>query len=144
MGTLRGWATWLLRVVSRWVSHDDERWARAMLRELVAIDDDRDALFWALGSTTALLRRVVALKNIGSLGRKIGGLLSHIGLPASVYLLCAAGVLRLTFDMFPGWQADNSHLVKWFASVVIPELAFWAGGLWFWRTRRFRLVGPTR
>jgi hypothetical protein len=145
MSAARRLATWLLRAVSRWASHDDERWAQAMLRELEVIDSDRDAVSWALGSTTALLRQLlgqtVALKNIRRIGRTTGSILAGIGLGASFFMFSAAGLLRLAFHMFPGWQAEHARLAEWFTAIVLPEIAFVATGVWVWRTTRFRFVG---
>jgi hypothetical protein len=141
MRASRRLATWLLRAVSRWVSGADERWAEAMLRELESIDSDRDAVSWALGGTTALLRQTIAVKNVGTIGRTIGAILSGIGLGAGFFLFSAAGLLRLAFHLFPGWQAEHARLAEWFTAIVVPEIAFIATGLWLWRKTRFRFVG---
>jgi hypothetical protein len=49
-------ATILLRLVLR-ISPDESReWASAMLQELAFIESDWEALFWALGGTTAIFK----------------------------------------------------------------------------------------
>jgi hypothetical protein len=57
MATLRRLAMSLFIAASRLVSKQDRDWRDAMLRELDAIDNDRDAASWALGSTAALVGR---------------------------------------------------------------------------------------
>ena len=56
MGAPRRLAARLLRGVLGLSPEESHDWARAMLAELEFIEGDWAALFWALGSATAILR----------------------------------------------------------------------------------------
>ena len=57
MAVFRRLATALFTAVSRLGSTRDRAWRDAILSELHAIESDRDAASWALGSTAALVGR---------------------------------------------------------------------------------------
>ena len=57
MGAVRNLASQVLSTVLSHAPPEAREWAEAMLRELDYIDGDWAALFWALGSTTAIFRR---------------------------------------------------------------------------------------
>jgi hypothetical protein len=61
MGAPRKLATGLLRAVLRLVPEESRQWATAMLHELDFVDGDWAALFWALGSVTAILRHAASV-----------------------------------------------------------------------------------
>ena len=56
LGVRRRFATGLLRAVARFAPAASRLWAEAMLRELQFVAGDWEALWWALGSATAILR----------------------------------------------------------------------------------------
>jgi hypothetical protein len=56
MSAIRRFASRLLSVTVRYSSRESRNWGNAMLREMDFAESDWTALFWALGSTTALCR----------------------------------------------------------------------------------------
>jgi len=55
-GAPRRLASWWLGVVAKHTPDESRRWAEAMLRELDFIESDWAALWWATGSTGAIVR----------------------------------------------------------------------------------------
>jgi len=106
MSPTRRLALRLLRVVVRNASSDSRDWADAMLRELDFIESDWAALFWALGSTTAIFRHSVPRELRTWFGRhsnqEEGVILKHIrknaaGTASGVVI--AVGVLVSAFGL---------------------------------------------
>jgi hypothetical protein len=150
MGAPRKLAATLLRWVVRLVPVESQDWALAMLRELDFIEGDWAALFWAMGSTAAILRHAASvgwawLKNKSNLknksskeaamnttGRKILGV--GLGMLSALALVgCAFGMLRILGTMFP-WL-EHSHWAYWLAVLAIPEAIFVAATVMLWRKK---------
>jgi hypothetical protein len=155
MSPTRRLALRLLRVVVRNASSDSRDWANAMLRELDFIESDWAALFWALGSTTAIFRHSVPRELRTWFGRhsnqEEGVILKHIrknaagtasGVVIAVGVLVSAfGLVRLSFLLFPGLGLEQVQWAELLAVIVIPEMIFILGAVALWRKRRSMAVG---
>jgi hypothetical protein len=146
MGAPRTLAAKLLRAVVRLAPRESRDWAFAMLRELEFIESEWGTLFWALGSTTAILRHVVSawrgwfrrnsnkeahMNNTGKRALGVGlGMLSALAL-----LGCAFAVLRIAALLFPGLGIEHTEWTHWLAVIVIPEAIFVAATVMLWRKR---------
>jgi hypothetical protein len=148
MGAPRKLAAALLRAVLRRAPAESRDWASAMLRELDFIEGEWAALFWALGSTTAILRHVLSgwrgwfksksnrkagkeagMNNTGKKALGVGlGMLSALALVG-----CAFAVLRIIGTVFPG--LEHSPWAYWLAVMAIPEAIFVAATVMLWRKR---------
>jgi|HubBroStandDraft_6_1064221.scaffolds.fasta_scaffold05523_6 hypothetical protein len=150
----------LTAVVRRTPSHSQE-WAGAMLRELDFIESDWAALFWALGSTTAIFKhagRGLMKKMMNNLGKhsgekgnsmdnkpmnnKIGAKASGIAAGILIALGVAVsgfGIVWLLFYLFPKW--DLGPFPWWVGVIVIPEIIFLVAILRLWQKRRPMAVG---
>jgi hypothetical protein len=155
MSAIRSLASRLLRAVARHSSSDSQDWASAMLGELDFIESDCAALFWALGATTAIFRHFVprslrayfgkhskqeewaALKHIR---KNAAGTVSGVVLAFGV-LVCAFGLVRLSFLFFPGSNLERLEWVEVLAVIVVPEMIFILGALALWRKRTSMAVG---
>jgi hypothetical protein len=120
-----------------------------MLRELDFIESDWAALFWALGSTTAIFRHSArgVLRWFGKrkrheeepmmkdMGKKavgiVAGMVMAIGLG-----LCALGLLVLSFRLFPTWGLERAEWVHWLTVIVIPETICIIAVAALWQKRR--------
>lgn len=123
-----------------------------MLRELDFIESDWAALFWALGSTTAIFRRagrgLMALLGkradqkeglkMKGMGAKAAGIASGVLIALGV-VVCAFGLTWLLFRLFPSW--DLGPVPWWVAIIVIPETIFMVAVVMLWRKRREMAVG---
>ncbi len=144
MGAPRKCAGALLRAMLRLVPAESRDWALAMLRELDFIEGEWAALFWALGSTTAILRHAIgswrawlgsksnreaSMNNIGKKALGVGlGMLSALALVG-----CAFAVLRIAGVIFPG--LEHSPWAYWLAVMAIPEAVFVAATVMLWRKK---------
>jgi hypothetical protein len=144
MGAPRKLAGALLRAVLRLAPEESRDWALAMLRELDFVDGDWAALFWAIGSTTAILRHAATgwrnwlrgkssqEAGMNSTGKKalgVGfGMLSALALAG-----CALAVMRIIRIMFPG--LEHSPWVYWLAVMAVPEAIFVIATVMLWRKR---------
>jgi len=144
MGAPRKVAASLLRAVLRLAPAGSRDWALAMLRELDFIEGEWAALFWAIGSTTALLRHAISgwrgwlrgksnkeagMNNGGKKALGVGlGMLSALALVG-----CAFAVLRIAGTMFPG--LEHSPWAYWLAVLAIPEAVFVVATVVLWRKR---------
>jgi hypothetical protein len=115
-----------------------------MLHELDFVEGDWAALFWALGSTTVILRHAasawrewfkgrtkeeVGMNNTGKKALGVG-----IGMFSALALIgCAFAVLRISGLVFPG--LEHSSLTYWLAVLAIPEVIFLAATVALWRKR---------
>jgi hypothetical protein len=145
----------LLRAVVRRSSSDSLDWANAMLRELDFIESDCAALFWALGSTTAIFKHSVPrglrawfgkhshqeegliLKYISKNAKgTVSGVVIAFGVLASAF-----GLVRLSFLLFPGSDLERVQWAEFLAVIVIPETIFIVGAVALWRKRRSIAVG---
>lgn len=145
----------LTAVVRRTPSHSQE-WAGAMLRELDFIESDWAALFWALGSTTAIVKHASRglmkkltnnpgrdsgekgrpMKN--NIGAKASGIAAGILIALGV-VVGAFGIVWLLFYLFPKWELWP--FPAWVGVVLIPEIIFLVAILRLWQKRRPMAVG---
>jgi hypothetical protein len=153
MSAMRRLAASLLHAVLRHAPPDSQEWASAMLRELDFIESDSAAFFWALGSTTAILRYTVPRRlkawlgkassneeglTMKDVGRKAAGVGAGIGIALGV-CACAWGFVWLMFYLFPKW--DLGPIPWWVGMVVVPETIFVVAIVALWRKRRPMAVG---
>ena len=146
MGAPRTLAARLLKAVVRLVPDETREWAVAMLRELDFIDGDWAAFFWALGSTTAILRHAISvwrtwlelkqkkeagMNNTGKKALGVGlGILSALALVG-----CLFAGLRILSILFPGLGLDHSGWAYWLAVMAIPEAIFVVATVMLWRKK---------
>jgi len=143
MAAPRKLAAKLLRAAICLAPPQSRDWASAMLRELDFIQGDWAALFWALGSTTAILRHAISvwrtwlkqnqkeagMNNKGSKAIGVGlGMLSALALVG-----CAFAVLRLLGFLYPA--LEHSSWAYWLAVLAIPEAIFVAATVLLWRKK---------
>jgi hypothetical protein len=114
-----------------------------MLRELDFIEGEWAALFWAIGSTTAILRHAAAVwrawlngttkeGRMNSKGKK--ALAVGLGMLSALALVgCAFAVLRIAGVIFPG--LEHSPWAYWLAVMAIPEAIFAAATVMLWRRK---------
>jgi hypothetical protein len=151
MSATRRLASKLLRAILRHSSADSQEWANAMLRELDFIENDWAALFWALGSTTAIFRRSGrGLKawlgnyseegRMNSIGKRAVGVASGVAI-AGMLVLCAFGLLLLSAHLFPGLGLDHLEWTHWLTVIVIPEVVFIIAAVALWRKKGPLAVG---
>jgi hypothetical protein len=124
-----------------------------MLCELEFIENDWAALFWALGSTTAIFRCSLphalraAFKRASQqerpmlrhIRRNAAGTLSGI-LIAFVILVAGFGAVRLLRALFPAVSVRRES-AELLAVIVIPETIFVVAAVALWRKRRPMAVG---
>ncbi len=146
MGAPRTLAARLLRAVVRLVPEESRDWAIAMLRELDFIEGDWVAFFWALGSTTAILRHAASvwrawlkhntkeeagMNNTGKKALGVGlGILSALALVG-----CLFAGLRIISILFPGLGLEHSSWAYWLAVMAIPEAIFVVATVLLWRKK---------
>jgi hypothetical protein len=151
MSATRTLATRALNFVVRHSSSESQEWANAMLRELDFIENDWAALFWALGSTSAIFRnsgrrwmaRIGRLREaeapmVKSTGPRAAGIATGVAI-AVVFVLCVFGVVYLLFRLFPAW--DLGPVPWWVALFVIPEIIFVFSAVMLWRKRKSMALG---
>lgn len=149
MSRVRGSAKWLLELVLQCAPRHCEQWASAMLRELDFIEGDWTALFWALGSVTAIFRHcarelVLSLRrqeeaDMKETAKNVGWVFTGIVLSA-LLVLCAAGVYHLAESFFPSMK-QGIPWPTWLVVFFLPETLFVIGTVRFWRKRRPMAVG---
>jgi uncharacterized membrane protein len=146
MGAPRTLAAKLLRAVVRLVPVETRDWAVAMLRELDFIEGDWAAFFWALGSTTAIVRHAAnvwrgwlkqkmnkeaGMNNTGKKALGVGlGMLSALALVG-----CLFAGLRIIGILFPGLGLEHSGWAYWLAVMAIPEAIFVIATVMLWRRK---------
>jgi hypothetical protein len=152
MPPIRRMATRLLTFVVRHTSSQSQEWANAMLRELDFIESDWAALFWALGSTTAIFRSMgrglIAMLGgrsaekeelkMKGIGEKAAGIALGVLIALGV-VVCAFGLLWVWFHFFP--VPGVGPVPWWVAVIVIPETIFIVAVVTLWRKRRPTAVG---
>ncbi len=144
MARPRKLAAWLLRAVLHLAPPHSRDWAAAMLHELEFIGGEWVALFWALGSTGAIVRHAVAVSwarfksksnqegSMNNTGKKALGV--GVGILSALMLLgCAFAVLRIISILFPG--LEHSPWAYWLAVLAIPEAIFITATVLLWRRR---------
>ncbi len=132
MRATRGLASKLLHTVARYSSSGRQDWTNAMLRELDFIESDWAALFWALGSTTAIFRHSAG--GLNHIGKKAAGILAGAVI-AGMLVLCAFGLLRLSFRFFPALGLERMEWTHVLTGIVIPEMIFVIAAIKLWRKR---------
>jgi hypothetical protein len=152
MTPIRRMAARLLAFVVRHTSSGSQEWANAMLRELDFIENDWAALFWALGSTTAIFRHagrgLMAMlgkkssetegPKMKDIGAKAAGIASGVLIALGVVVF-AFGLLWLWFHFFP---VPGIGPVPWWVAVIfIPETIFIVAVVALWRQKRPVAVG---
>jgi hypothetical protein len=155
MSATRRVASRLLRAVVRYSSCETQGWANAMLGELDFIESDWAALFWALGSTSAIfgysvprgLRAWFGKRSSAEEGlmlkhirRNAAGTLSGLGLAVGV-LVGAFGLMRLFFVLFPASDFERVQWAETLAVIVVPEMIFVVAAVALWRKRKSMAVG---
>lgn len=146
MGAPRTLAARLLRAVVRLVPEESREWAIAMLHELDFIEGDWAAFFWALGSTTAILRHAVSVwrtwlidktnkeAGMNNTGKKVLGV--GLGILSALALVgCAFAGLRIISILFPGLGLEHSRWAYWLAVMAIPEAIFVVATVLLWRKK---------
>jgi hypothetical protein len=126
-----------------------------MLRELDYIESDWAALFWAMGSTTAIFRYAVPRgfragfdrhpvreeELMGNVGRQAAGVISGVVIAVAV-TVCAFSLVRLSFYLVPAWGIDSGYpWVEWISVIAIPEAIFILTAVAVWRRRRSMAIG---
>lgn len=147
MGAPRKLAQSLLRLALRLSPDSSREWAGAMLRELDFIDGEWAALWWAVGSVTAVLRHagrnwqqwLLQFKTneegrVNSTGKKAIGVVSG-AVSALALAGCAFALLRIVDWMFPGLSIARTEWTHWLTMIVIPEIIFIGAGILLWRKR---------
>lgn len=142
MGAPRKIARKLLEMVLRHCRAESSEWAEAMLSELDFIENDWAALWWALGSVTAVCRHSAGCmwfrrqkgEKMNDLGKKTVGLLSGMGIAFAV-LLIAFGLLIGTSVIAPSLRIDRLEWTHIVAMIVIPDAIFVTGAILLWRKR---------
>ncbi|MGH9510900.1 MAG: hypothetical protein ACRD2U_02060 [Terriglobales bacterium] len=152
MSLLRKLAVRLLNGVLRCSPEGTHEWANAMLRELDFIENDWAALFWALGSTRALVKhsgwRLRARfgksghqeNHMNQIGKRAVGVFSGIVI-AALLVLGALGLLWLGFYLFPGLGLEHLEWTHLLIVIVIPEAIFIVAIFRLWRRRASLAVG---
>jgi hypothetical protein len=148
MGAPRRFAAALLTAVLRIAPPASREWASAMLRELDFIPGEWTALFWALGSASAIVRHAACNwrqwvtqlnskreERMNSTGKKTIGVVSG-AVSAIMLVACAFGLLRLTSILFPRLGIVNAGWTHILTMIVIPEAIFIAAAVALWRKRR--------
>jgi hypothetical protein len=145
-------ATGLLRAVLRYSSEESREWAAAMLQELEFIENDWEALFWAVGSMTAIFRHSGGRIWVW-LGRQFGyeegrmndfqkravGVISGVGIAVGV-TIC---FMVLTHGSAHIFGFDDSPWMMKFALLMamVMEVLFVVTVIALWRKRRSMAVG---
>ena len=144
----------LMGAALRHSAPESRDWAKATLRELDFIENDWAALFWALGSTTAIFRHsgrhwLVRLRNQGSL-KEVGvnliqkravGVASGAGI-ALVLAISALALLQLLGSVFPVLDMEGGmSWSAWMLVIALPELIILLLAWKFWSKRRPMAVG---
>jgi hypothetical protein len=152
MSRVRALASSVLRTAFRYAPRNSRDWVTAMLAELDYIESDWAALFWAIGSTTAIFRHSIrgwrewfVKSSVGKenampngTGNRTVGILMGAGI-AGMLVVCAFGLVDLLFHLFPKW--DLGPMPWWMVVIVIPEIIFVLSIVLLWRKRRPMALG---
>ena len=151
MSLIRKAASRWLTVMSRYLPAPGREWANAMLREVDFVEGDWPALLWTLGSTAALCRYSISLE-LGALNKNRREQLSTKRMARSMFAMlggAAAAVIFLSLctATFAGllqaswFDPVQQKLADRLLIVVIPETAYLASALAFWRRKKTFAVG---
>ena len=134
-------------------SSESREWAEGMLHELDYIEGDWSALFWALGSTIAILRlasrswiaqvskqTTSGKRGVKPMGKKIVGVATGMAVAVAL-VLTAFGLLLLTNALFPALGLDRAEWTHVLTIVVIPEAIFVVAAVMLWRKRGPMVAG---
>jgi len=147
MSPIRGIARRVLHFVGRLSPPRTRSWGEAMIGEIDHIDDDWDALLWALGGTLALCRcsLIEHIKNLRNLLAEevspqrdathlIKSILSGLGVAVMVLII---SMLTLTALQRAYWvEPSQARLAQLLFAVVIPDALCLLAALALWRPRR--------
>jgi hypothetical protein len=138
MSAVRRMASRILQFVMRQSPAETRSWGSAMLREMDFVESDWAALFWALGSTTAIVRHslIQRLRDWRDrAGRaRITAVLSGMVVAALVWTI---SVLALSSLMRASWIAPTQNqLAERLFVVVIPEAVYLLVAVALWRPQR--------
>lgn len=140
----------LLSAVVRHSLEESREWASAMLEELQFIEGDWEALFWALGCTTAIFRhssrsfwawfaRQFGFKEDGmnNFQKRTAGALAGVGLTiaATILLMIIVHLSDYFFD-FAGWLPKIIITMS-----ALAEVLFVGAVIALWRKKRPMAVG---
>jgi hypothetical protein len=147
MSPNRGIARRVLHFVVRLAPPRTRSWGEAMIGEMDHIDDEWDALLWALGGTLALCRcsLIEHLKNLRNLlagevpaQRKathlIKSILSGVGVAGVVLII---SMLTLTTLQRTYWvEPSQARFAQLLFAVVVPDGLCLLAALALWRPQR--------
>ena len=147
MSPIRGIAQRGLHFVVRLAPPRTRSWGEAMIGEMDHIDDEGDALLWALGGTLALGRcsLIEHLKNLRSLladevsaqrqaTHLIKSILSGVGVAVVVLIISMLTVTTLQRTALV--EPSQARLARLLFAVVIPDALCLLAALASWRPRR--------
>jgi hypothetical protein len=151
MVLLRKIGTALLRAVVRHSPPESREWASAMLRELDFIESDWAALFWALGSTTAVFRHIgrellalfegkfeIKEGSVNDNQKRVLGTMMGVGIG---FLLAVGGFVLLLVLLHLISDPARMPFPAQLAIVGVPEIIFAVIAIKLWRKRRPIAVG---
>jgi len=139
MSPLRRTATHLLLFVIRHSPAETRGWASAMLREMDFVDSNWAAVFWALGSTTAIFRhsliqRLREWRDRAVRARWMTAVLSGMAMAGVVWTV---SLLSLSSLMRASWIAPSQDkLAERLFVIVIPEAVYLLTAVALWRPQR--------
>jgi hypothetical protein len=149
MSSIRRTASRLLGAMVDHLPAESRTWGNAALRELDFVESDWTALFWALGSTTALCRHAASLQlrirfgrhalSLKRMATRIPAMLSGVAAGGAVLAVC---LLALTNLMHASWF-DPAHgkLADRLLFVAVPEAVYLASAVALWRQRKSVALG---
>jgi hypothetical protein len=137
----------LLHFVVRLAPPNTRSWGEAMIGEIDHIDDEWDALLWALGGTLALCRcsLVEHLRNLRNLlAAEVLALRDTSHLMNSILFGVGAAGLVLIISMFAltavqrtyGIEPSQARFAQLLFAVVVPDGLCLLAALALWRPRR--------
>ena len=138
MSALRRAAVRLLLFVVRHSPAESRSWGTAMLHEMDYVDSHWRAVFWALGSTTAIFRHSL-LHRLRDWRHRAGrarmtAVLSGMAAAALVWTI---SLLALSSLMQASWIAPSQdRLAERLFIVVIPEAVYLVVAVALWRPQR--------
>jgi hypothetical protein len=147
MSPIRGVARRVLHFVVRLAPPGTRSWGEAMIGEMDHIDDDWDALLWALGGTLALCRcsLIEYLRNLRNLltdemsaQRKATHLIKSIlsGVGVAVVVLIISMLTLTTLQRTALVEPSQARLAQLLFAVVVPDALCLLAALALWRPQR--------
>jgi hypothetical protein len=147
MSPIRGIARRVLHFVVRLAPPRTRSWGEAMIGEMDHIDDEWDALLWALGGTLALCRcsLIEHLRNLRNLlanevpaQRKATHLIKSIlsGVGVAVVILIISMLTLTTLERTSWVEPSQARLAQLLFAVVIPDGLCLLAALALWHPQR--------